>query len=468
MATATFFTMAKKINSTAQPSGGTQIDVKLKDGTDLIRPVFILNLASAPTWTEVYFEGRYYFITNVESVRNDLWAVSCTVDVLATYKTEIGSQSLYVVRSSSRFDGAIVDQNYPVKTGIEIELTNTSSFYDAFNFTGGTYIVGIINGQKTGAPVGAVSYYAFEQANFRAFINKLMGDISDYGVQDTEISSELQMMLFNPFQYIASCIWFPFDISKFPGTDDDIWYGWWQLSSTVYGKKLSSTAPIQIQRSVNTLAHPQQQSRGAFLSGAPYTRKVIRCMPFGMFEVDPQIYYGATPVKLDLKVDVITGSGVLRVYREDNLTWKDTHTLQAQIGVQVQLSQMNLDYQALMNAEHAAVNQMAAITKLNPFGIANATIAAVGSAELAQVPTLQSNGLNGGIAALDGSIECLNHFMLIADEDNAHRGRPYCQLAQISQVGGFMIISQADFDLAATDTERALVKQYLETGFYYE
>lgn len=468
MANATFYTTAKKQNSTLQPSGGTTIDVKLKDGTDLISPVFILNYGSVPTWTSVLFEGRYYFVSNIESIRNDLWAISCSIDALATYKTQIGSQTLYVVRSSNRFDGAIVDQNYPVKTGIEIEMRNTDSFYDAFNFTGGTYVVGIINGQQSGAPVGAVSYYAFQQANFRAFINKLMGDVGDYNVPVTEISQELQMMLFNPFQYIASCIWFPFDISKFSGSDDDIFYGWWQLSSTVYGKKLSSVAPIQIQRSVNTLAHPQQQSRGAYLSGAPYTRKVIRCMPFGMFDVDPQIYYGATPVNLDLKVDVITGAGVLRVYRDDNQTWKDTQTLQAQIGVQVQLSQMNLDYQALMNAEHASVNQVAAYTKLNPFGIMNANIAAVGSAELAKVPTLQSNGLNGGIAALDGSIECLNQFMLIADEDNAHRGRPYCQLANIAQTGGFMIVSNADFDIACTDTERGIIKQYMESGFYYE
>ena len=43
MASAIFYNAAKKENSTLRPSGGTTIDVKLKDGTDLISPVFILN-----------------------------------------------------------------------------------------------------------------------------------------------------------------------------------------------------------------------------------------------------------------------------------------------------------------------------------------------------------------------------------------------------------------------------------------
>lgn len=468
MASATFYNAAKKQNSTLRPSGGTVIDVKLKDGVDLINPVFILNYGSTPTWTSAFFEGRYYFVTSIESVRNDLWAVACRVDALATYRSQIGAQTLYVVRSSNRFDGAIVDQNYPVKTGIDIQTTNTPAFYDAFNFTGGTYVVGIINSERTGAPVGAVSYYAFTQQTFRNFLNVLMGNISRYEVDPTEVSEPLQKMLFNPFQYIASCIWFPFDISNFQGTDSDIYYGWWKLSDVVYGKKISSVVPIDRFAILPTLAHPQQQSRGAYLSGAPYTKKLVRCMPFGMFEVDPQIYYGATPVYLNLKTDIVTGAGVLMVYKTENEVVKVTQTLQAQIGVQIQLAQMNLDFQAQLTAEQATLGVAASLTKPSPFGFLSADIAAVGSAELAKVPTLQSTGLNGGIASLQGNIECINQFMTIADEDNAHRGRPYCQMAQIGSVGGFMVVADADFDIACTDTERAIIKQYMESGFYYE
>ena len=468
MATATFYTAAKKTNSTLRPSGGTTIDVKLKDGTDLISPVFILNYGSVPTWTECNFEGRYYFINSIESVRNDLWAVSCSVDTLATYRDVIGAQTLYIVRSSNRFDGAIVDENYPVKTGYTSATTQAATPYDAFNFTGGTYVVGIINSERNSAPVGAVSYYAFTQTTFRNFINKLMGDISFYNVDTLELSGDLQKMLFNPFQYVASCMWFPFGIENFSGTDSEIYYGWWELSATIYGKKLSSVAPIERYRTLNTLAHPQQQERGAYLSAPPYTRKYLRYMPFGIFEVEPQIFYGAKQIGTELKVDIITGAGILRVFDSVNEEQQNTQTLQTQIGVQVQLSQMNLDYGAVLQAQQSAVGFAGSLWKPNPFGYASSAIAAVGSAELAQVPTLQSTGMNGGVAALSGNVECIHRFLTVVDADNAHRGRPYCMMANVGSVGGFMIVANADFDISCTDTERGIIKQFMESGFYYE
>ncbi len=468
MANATFYTTAKKQNSTLQPSGGTTIDVKLKDGTDLISPVFILNYGSVPNWSCAQFEGRYYFVTNIESVRNDLWAISCSVDALATYKQQIGAQTLYIVRSSNRFDGAIVDTNYPVKTGVIVEETETNSPYDAYNFSGGTYVVGIIGADNDG--VGAVTYYAFQQNNFNSFMDKLMGDITDYNVGILEVSDDLQKMLFNPFQYIASCVWFPFDISKFSGSDDYIKYGWWNFSDTRYAKKLDSVFPITIGRTLQTLAHPQQQSRGAYLSAPPYTRKFLRYMPFGIVEIEPQIYYGADNIGLWLSVDIVTGAGILQIYKMAGDDWIDSQIIQAQIGVQVQIAQMNLDYAKQMNANSANVAfwQNALTQAGNFFGIAQSTISAVGSAEQARVPTLQSNSMNGGTAALQGTVSCIHHFQTIADEDNAHRGRPYCQLANIADTGGFMIVSDADFDIACTDTERNIIRQHMESGFYYE
>lgn len=466
MAEATFFQTAKKQNSTLVPSNGTAINVRLKDGTDLISPVFLLNAETVPNWSSVYFEGRYYFVNSIESVRNDLWAISCSVDVLATYKTQIGAQNLYIVRSSNRFDGDIVDENYPIKTGVTVEETETQTPYDAFNFTGGTYVVGIISAQNSG--VGAVSYYAFTQTTFRAFMNKLMGDISDYGVSSSEISEDLQKMLFNPFQYIASCVWFPFNISKFSGTDSNIIYGWWELSATVYGKKLDSVAPITVSRTLLTLAHPQQQDRGAYLSAPPYTRKFLRFMPFGIVELEPQIYYGAASIGLWLSVDVVTGAGILQVFKETGEDATDTQILQAQVGVQVQLSQMNLDFSAQLQSMQSSFGFVTSVAKLNPFGIINAGIAAVGSAEQARVPVLQSNGMNGGCAALQGTVSCIHHFQLITDADNEHRGRPYCMKAVVGNVGGFMVISDADFDIACTDAERTLIRDYMESGFYYE
>lgn len=463
MATARFFNTAKKQNSTLQPSGGVTVDVKLKDGTDLISPVFLLTVAGTPNWSCAWFEGRYYFVRSIESVRNNLWAISCSIDALATYKAQIGAQTLYVTRSSRLSDGTIIDASYPAKSGYIVNETEADAPYDAINFAGGTYIIGVI-GAGTGG-VGAVTYYAFTQATFRALLDEIM-NIGMYDVGADEISENLQKMLYNPFQYIASCLWFPFDIERFAGTMGAINYGWWSLSSR--GKQLSSAAPIKINTTLQTLEHPQAATRGAYLNTPPYTRKYVRFMPFGMVEVDPQIYYGAESIGLWLSVDTITGAGILEIYSVDGDDWIDHQIIQAQVGIQIQLAQMNLDFNSQMAMANSLIGTTAAVMTGNVVAAIQGGLNAIGDAARAKVPVLQSNGMNGGCAALQLTLSCINEFQLIVDEDNDHLGRPYCKMANIGSLGGFMICANADFDLACTDTERQLVKQYMETGFYYE
>ena len=66
MASLTYYTFSKRSKSTAQPTGGTLIDINLKDGTSLISPVFLLNYSGRPGFNYVNFEGRYYFVSDIK------------------------------------------------------------------------------------------------------------------------------------------------------------------------------------------------------------------------------------------------------------------------------------------------------------------------------------------------------------------------------------------------------------------
>ena len=98
MATATFYTFDKRHNSTAAPTtGGTDITVNLKGGSDLLDPVLTLNMSAVPNNISMFlFSGRWYFVTGIKSVRENLWEISGHVDVLATYKPNILRMSPYV------------------------------------------------------------------------------------------------------------------------------------------------------------------------------------------------------------------------------------------------------------------------------------------------------------------------------------------------------------------------------------
>ena len=130
MANAYSYSFSKRHNSTAQPTGGTLIDVQLKGGCDILAPVFILNYSGIPTFNYMSFEGRYYFVTGIKSIRQDLFEVSCEVDVLATWKAVITGSSQYVLYYTHA-NTEIADRRLTPKT---TQSTNSAS--GSFGFLG--------------------------------------------------------------------------------------------------------------------------------------------------------------------------------------------------------------------------------------------------------------------------------------------------------------------------------------------
>lgn len=57
---------------------------------------------------------RYYFITNVTSVRNGLWRITCHVDVLETYKEAILKQYAIIKRQEFNYNLLQDDSEFKV------------------------------------------------------------------------------------------------------------------------------------------------------------------------------------------------------------------------------------------------------------------------------------------------------------------------------------------------------------------
>lgn len=117
MATARFYIFSKRDNSTAAPveSAGTVVNVVLKDGTSLLNPVLLLNLESVPAWSMFDFEGRFYKVTDIRSVRQNLWEIAGAVDVLASWKSKIRAASAFVAYDTTE-NTEITDRRLSIKT----------------------------------------------------------------------------------------------------------------------------------------------------------------------------------------------------------------------------------------------------------------------------------------------------------------------------------------------------------------
>ena len=447
-----FSGFSKEHNSTKQPTGGTEVNCYLKENCSLIHPVFILDTATFST-NYVQWGSRYYFVDDVVSIRNNAVELHCSVDPLASWKTEIGASSQYVVRSAAAHDEYIVDHMYPADVRTSIQTVEIDLGLDINNTT---YVLGVVNYESQAS--GGITYYCMTASMMAQLMSYLFGG-NWLDAPLTELSLELQKELVNPFQYIVSCMAFPFDVfdSGFP--HDHIKFGYWTMDSLATyiipesGRYKNSFAGVQVPR------HPQSNIRGAYLNSAPYTRMSLSAYGFGTCALDPQDYITNTQLSLNLLVDKYTGTGKIRISNSGDAN--TLFELNGQIGVPIQLSQIT---QNLVNAGLSGVAATVSAIAGNPLGLASG----IASAAQAVMPQVVTSGSVGSMVNFLKKPILTMKFKNLVTVDNEHIGRPLMQMRTINTLSGFNMVENPDIDIPATSWEKDQIINFMRSGFYYE
>ncbi|MBO5919371.1 MAG: hypothetical protein J6Q34_02635 [Bacteroidales bacterium] len=487
---------AKKENSTKVPPSGTltlALQGILKEPCSIMTPVIKIERLPADaipgdyTYARWVQADRYYFIEDWVWA-NGLWEVHMKEDVLATFKTDIGNSTEYVLRtdSTSNFNGEIIDTTYPATTDI---VTNTYSLPNIFttDITVGCYIVGIISGGQSNA-VGAITYFAMTSAEFGALKNKLFSNdnleimgIIDSGGQTiiTDLSQEVLKTLYNPYQYIVSCIWFPFGKSAITNKTSvtAIKIGWWEYPLT--GDRLYAQTIELGNEQLAITAHPQA-SRGSYLNYSPYTKRTI-IGRFGTVAVDMACFKVGEKISISYRIDLITGQCYTKISVRNESSSTPSEKLIAErnflLGVPIQIAQVGTDYLgSVVSAINTVPNMVGGA--LSGFAYGSVTGAVVGAIaggasgiyntiETA-MPQVETSGQNGSFLAPVNNTHVVEQFYKIVDEDIAHRGRPLCELRQLNTLSGFILCAEGEIDISCYDNERKEIVRYLTTGFFWE
>lgn len=475
-----FYTFAKKSNSTARPTGtGEVISCILKTDSSIRNPVIILErgLASTPTWNYAYIPeyGRYYFINNWSWTDHRLWAADMTCDILATFKPQIGDASLYILRSSAASDGNIVDDYYPTKMTCQTDVTIGTSPWihtigsDDIDLSAGVFVVGYVTSQQPNDShmYGSVVYSAMRQSGLRALVDELLDDtlLSGSGFNTADATLALQKSLIDPLSYIKSCIWLPVLYESIGGTELNSLHIWdWSIPCS---HKIISNDPPYIQYAVtlDLIKHPLTLTRGNYLNTAPYTRVNLDLPPFGNLELDTTLTSNATQVQSLITFDLITGQGRARVLIDGVCT----DMAESQIGVPIQLSQVMKDYLgAAQSGFNAVVGTISGIVSGQYAGAISSAGNGIANAVRAMQPRGSSVGGAGSFAHLKNRARLYHQFMIPVDEDNSHCGRPLCQIRQVSTLPGYLLVKDAELDLAGFTEEAAEIRDIMEAGFFYE
>ena len=487
-----FYGLSKKKNSTLQPAAGATSWTHtgtLKEPASVLHPVIKIKRPVedfVPVYTYAYIAkfGRYYFVDDVRWVE-PFWEISMSVDVLASYKTLIGLSSHYVLRTNSSttdFNPLVSDSMYPATNDFSIAQYAAPNCFTNY-LSQGCYVVGIISNTSTNA-VGAISYYAMTAAEFGALKDVLLTDknLQAMGILDSstpprvlvdDIAPELLKAMYNPYQYISSCMWFPFPPGSISGSSvTGIHIGWWNYSSLT-GKSISVQNISISESSLPIHPHPQASTRGAYLNYSPYTR----CTIFGRFGTLPLdlSYFGEDSNNFSVSyfIDVITGQAraTIETYNSNAQTihYNKIAETYFQLGMPIQMAQITSDYLgAAVTAVGAAADTAGKALSLNVTGAIASAASGIYDTLKAAMPQMATSGSNGSLIVAGTPTTLVFQHFNIVDEDIVHKGRPLCEIRQINTLSGYILCADGEFDISCFDEERTMIQDYLTSGFFWE
>ena len=501
--TVTLYSFTKRENSTKRPSsGGTSYSCLMIDETSLMNPTFKLDLPANPigkNYCYVSDFNRYYFITDIRTFRG-FWYIDCTCDVLASFKTEIGPQTHYVLRSASSYDEEISDSLYPCKV-VQTSDYNLSGSVMSWS-SNHCYVLGITGFSEDilDCQTGSVTYYQFNDAALYNFIRYLMRNLPDYAHIEAQGYDDpgVQEALINPIQYIVSCIALPIPLHATTGSDawqeaSRIDFGYYTCPGSNFRSPATGAKVVIVPQGatytesadVDIPKHPQASTRGKYLNGSPFTDYIFHCGPWGDIPLEPAALINSEKIHYEILYDVPQGNARLLISPKGtnlvpfpNIIYNGC----AQVGVPIQINQVLTNpymashqyYTDVHTAKSTALGTAPSIVLgFNASGVQDLNVQKqniIYNAVMNKYPNVSGVGSNGSMLSFKDIYKCylFAKFFRIVDEMNAEIGRPLYQSKQINTLSGYILCQNADAQISGTQDEASKINTYLNTGFFYE
>ena len=415
--------------------------------------------------------GRYYWITDMTYDLGE-WTIRCSCDVLATYKSAIGSSSQYVIRSASSYDNTLIDSLYPTKGTPSLATTRASS---SLSMNDGLYIVGVVGAPNNSAsPMGLV-YYAMTRAEFVSLLTYINTASSietfsaaavtnlqtaiDYvvGAIQSGIADIIQWFL-QPGKFVQTCTWIPVTTSDFLATVAVTEVPLGGLASVPLNTRQITGNPMAIVSSVTVPDHPLKATRGDWVEDAPYAEQSLYVPGVGTIPLPTSYVRGGRTVSVSIEISAVDGTCRAEVTCYGNVIG----TYQGKLGVSVQMNASSI------NIAGAAVNASSALMKASEGNYVGAAQGLMSAADCA-APALHTIGSDGGKFPLtDQYITLSSVYWSPADEDITSHGRPLCQVKTISSLSGYILCENAEIGISGTAEEADAIINFMNGGFYYE
>lgn len=444
-----FFYFSKKSNSTARPSEGTSVSVDLKRGTTFQSPTFVLRygLNDFLNFNYAKWNDHYYFINSVTSINAAQIEVSCTEDVLATYKEEIGNYTCVIERSSYQsllYPDALYlpDDNW--KKDATIIADPVGLFPNGYS---GNFIV------RTTSSEGITLYYMTQEQ-----LDDLLSFMWSDGSWGDALNDAFTKLFFDPFKYILSIDWCPILIGNFLHLTDTVKLGFWD--SKVNGEVIGGVNAPSVNFSYDIGITNSRYNKYQFQYwNSNFSRYFVKLPFVGVIQID--ITKTANDqLTADYYYDVI--SGLCEVWLRSGQN--DLAHFQTRLSIPIQIGFATDNSSNILNG---AANTGIQLVTGNVMGTISSGLESIKGAFSPDSSVIGSNGSINGIlnnkSAAQYTYTCSSIVPYPSTEGYADGNR-----RKIGTLSGYIKCRNASVAINGYSGDQDAVNNFLNKGFYYE
>lgn len=439
---------SKRKNSTKRPTEqGTTVPCLLKSATTFQNPTFILQkpMNDMLQFNYAKWADHYYFIDSTTSINAGQTEISCTEDVLATYKNEIGNYTCFIERSSNQTTLANDTMYIPTndwvlstRNVIHKEKIMTSTYSQQ-------YIIRVVS------RTGVASYY----------INgDQLNNLLDYMYTESNfadvITDAITKLMFDPFKYIVDLKWIPFVESAFKNNNNEvIQLGFWD--SGVMAKRIDENTVVNFSYSF-AFDNPLYAITDFRYYNPSFSNYFIKLPFIGVVALNPY--------KIDESVNALyqfdATSGLCNVFLQSKKVVFASYQFQLSVPVQIGYATTNI-----AQLTTSAISLVGAGLQGN---IAQGISSGIEAGRSITAPEVSMLGTIGNISnILNNQILEFNSYACTSiDPDGASEGYADGTVRYISGLSGYIKCRNASIEISGFTGDQEAVNNYLNSGFYYE
>ena len=217
------------------------------------------------------------------------------------------------------------------------------------------------------------------------------------------------------------------------------------------------------------------QVRGEWQLLAPFTKYEVIYNPFGVIPLNPVLCHKYGGIRFTLRVDVLTGVGVLSIRGYTSDIAIDSPLINQQtalVGLPIPIGRQRDNLLSVFSDVGLMAAGAGAAAAADTTASSIAAISSMASASVRFTGDLlsQNAAFIGKSSSVAGNSTQLVYQVTYTDpqtENNDDLGRPLCEARLLSTLSGFTVCADGEIDnVGMLAEERELINKYLTTGFY--